>query len=118
MLFAATFAVLVGLLLLGTGISLLVGSQMPVLEENVRSAVWRWGAEFITAILLVIGGFGVLLESTWARPVFAVAIATFLLTVIDTLASCARWRCGRQEWRRASSGTLSALLMPFLTSSL
>ena len=76
------YSVLVGLAMIGMWTVLLATSQVPELQAERRRATFHLVAEFLTAILLIISGAGLLLGSEWTRTLSPVSLGMLLYTVI------------------------------------
>lgn len=114
MMFAAVFGTVIGLLLLGTRVSLILSDQAFGFAQDLAGMVLFWVAEFTTAVTLVAAGFGLLTESAWGRPATLIAMGMLLCTVISNLGHHARRRVRGREWPMV--GVSAALLVPTLIS--
>ena len=82
MTFAAWYGIIGGMLMFGQWVFFLVTQQVPELEtEPVRLAFHLTG-EFVTAVVLIAGGVGLLAHTTWGRMIYPVAIGMLIYTVI------------------------------------
>lgn len=64
----------------------LSGGFFAVRDQDAGSLMWlHWLAEFATAAALVVGGIGVVVETTWARPVAALGTGALLYTSVNSL---------------------------------
>jgi len=84
MTFAALYAILTGVLMLGQWLFFLGTRQVPELRTEPARIVFHLAAEFITAIVLILGGWGLLTDATWGFDVFFIAMGMFLYTVINS----------------------------------
>jgi len=78
----AVYSVLIGFMMIGMWISLLSTAQVPELHERPKELAFHLAAEFLTAILLIISGIGLLLKNDWARMLSLIALGMLLYTVI------------------------------------
>jgi len=79
---AAIYAIFIGIAMLGMWISLITTNQVPEINtESIRISYHLVG-EFLTAILLLIGGFGLLTNRGWGFHVFLISMGMLLYTVI------------------------------------
>ena len=78
----AVYSVLTGFAMIGMWTMLLARNQMPELQAEPRRATLHLVAEFLTAILLIISGAGLLLGSEWARTLSPISLGMLLYTVI------------------------------------
>ena len=76
------YSVLIGLAMIGMWTVLLATNQVPELQAERRRATLHLAAEFLTAILLIISGAGLLLGSEWTRTLSPVSLGMLLYTVI------------------------------------
>ena len=73
---------MIGLLLIGTRISLFVSDHTTGFGQELSQTVLILTAELITAGTLVAGGFGLLTESAWGQPVCLISLFMLLLLVL------------------------------------
>ncbi len=79
---AAPYAVIVGVLMIGQWIMFIATGQVPELEAEPVRISFHLAAEFLTAILLVIGGLGLFTRRKWSLRLYLVAMGMLLYTVI------------------------------------
>ncbi len=79
---AAPYAVIVGVLMIGQWIMFIATGQVPELEAEPVRISFHLAAEFLTAILLVIGGLGLFTRRRWGLSLFFVAMGMLLYTII------------------------------------
>ena len=82
-----TYSVLIGLMIIGLWISLLLKNRVPELQPASyapRLITYHILAEFLTAIVLIISGVGLFLDSDWARTLSALSLGMLLYTVINS----------------------------------
>jgi hypothetical protein len=82
MVFAAVFALVVGVGMIGQWIFFLVTGQVPELKTEPLRIRFHLGAEFVTAIALQVGGIALLTGQTWGRWFYLLATGMLLYTVI------------------------------------
>ena len=82
MKFAAWYAIVVGLLMLGMWSFFLVSGQVPELETEPFRISFHLAAEFVTAISMVTGGSGLLMNLPRARNLYFVATGMLLYSLI------------------------------------
>ena len=93
MIFAAIYAIFIGLVMIGTLVSLVPGRQETDLGDPVV-ARFHWAAELFAAISLVAAGFGLLTYATWGEPVYLISMGMLLYTVIrsrGTYVTARKW---------------------------
>ena len=90
MTFASVFAIAVGILMIGQWILSIAKRQIPGPEAGPtigRGRVemfFHWVVEFSTAIALLVGGFGLLLDCTWGLKVYLVSMGMLLYAVVNS----------------------------------
>lgn len=82
MVFAAIFALVVGVGMIGQWILFLVTGQVPELETEPLRIRFHLAAEFATALALVAGGLALLTDQSWGRWFYLVAAGMLLYTAI------------------------------------
>jgi hypothetical protein len=82
MTFAALYAILIGVFMIGYWVLSLAKKQVPELETEPIRILFHIAAEFVTAIALVVGGIGLLTNSSWGLQVYQVSMGMLLYTVI------------------------------------
>jgi hypothetical protein len=80
---AAVYSILVGLAMIVTWIVLLNTNQVPELETAPLTITMHIAAEFITAIVLLIGGIGLLLNRTWSFNMFLLSMGMLIYAVVN-----------------------------------
>lgn len=99
MIFAAGFAITVGLMILGQWIVTLAQKRVPAKDEGIsgrgkREMLFHWGAESLASVSLVFAGITLLQRWSWARSVYLLAMGMLIYTVINS----AGWFAERREW--------------------
>ena len=82
MMFAAIYSIFIGLVMIGTIVAIVPGRQENGLGDTIAAARFHWTAELFTAILLVVGGFGLLTYSAWGESVYLISMGMLLCTII------------------------------------
>ena len=82
MTFAAIYAIVVGLGMIGQWTIAFATKQIPELETEPFRIWFHIAGEFVTAAILIVGGVGVLGGSSWARSTYLVAMGMLLYTAI------------------------------------
>jgi hypothetical protein len=80
--FAAIYAVVVGLAMIGQWSLLYLAKQIPELETEPIRIRFHIAGEMITAICLIMGGWGLLAGVSWGRQLYPVAMGMLFYTVI------------------------------------
>jgi hypothetical protein len=89
MTFAAIFAIIIGILMIAQWtISILkkqvAGPEIGLVGRGRTEMAFHWVAEFSTAVLLLISGFGLILNTGWGLTVFLIATGMLIYTVINS----------------------------------
>jgi peptidoglycan/LPS O-acetylase OafA/YrhL len=79
---AAIYAIVVGLLMFGQWAMFLFTGNVPELQTEPIRIAFHLAGEFVTAGLLVAGGFGLLKMKKWGYHVFLLAQGMLLYTII------------------------------------
>jgi hypothetical protein len=82
MIFAAWYAILVGLSMIGQWSVSLARRQVPEVQTEPFRIAFHLAGEFLTALALIAAGVGLLIAAPWGRPAFLVAVGMLLYTVI------------------------------------
>jgi len=110
MTFAALYAILMGIGMIGQWVFSLAKKQVPELETEPIRILFHLAAEFITAIALLVGGVGLLTGSNWGWQAYLVSMGMLLYTVIVSPGYFAQ----RREWPMV--GMFGVLLILALVS--
>jgi hypothetical protein len=89
MIFAAVFAIFVGLLMIVQWTITIFKKQVAGPEAGLAGRGktemgFHWAAEFVTAILLIISGISLLSNTGWGKTAFLVAVGMLVYTVINS----------------------------------
>lgn len=84
MILPGVFAVLVGLLMIGQWGFSLYTRQVPELQTEPMRIRFHIGAEFVTAVVLIVGGLGLLPSMAWSRQFYLVAVGMLIYTLIQS----------------------------------
>jgi hypothetical protein len=82
MTFAAIFALLVGIGMIGMWSISYFTKQIPELESEPVRIKFHLAAEFATALVLLIAGIGLFAKQAWAFSVYLVAVGMLIYTAI------------------------------------
>lgn len=80
---AAVYAVLTGVAMLGTWAMLLTTGRVPELSTTPVVISLHIAAEILTALALLIGGYGLLTGRKWGRPLHLVSLGMLLYAVVQ-----------------------------------
>jgi len=110
MTFAALYAIVIGILMIGQWVFFLATKRVPELETEPIRILFHLAAEFITAIALLVGGLGLLTNSNWGLQIYLVSMGMLLYTVIVSPGYFAQ----KREWPMV--GMFAVLLILALIS--
>jgi hypothetical protein len=79
---AAIYAVVVGIAIIGMWITFLVTEQVSELPTEPVTITYHLIAEFLTASLLLIGGFGLYSNRGWGFHLYLISLGMLLYTVL------------------------------------
>ncbi|UCB59299.1 MAG: hypothetical protein JSV67_03115 [Thermoplasmatales archaeon] len=79
---AAIYSIIIGIAMLGMWLFLITSNQVPEINTEPIRISYHLIGEFLTAILLLIGGFGLFRNRGWGFHVFLVSMGMLLYTVI------------------------------------
>ena len=82
MKYSAWFSLLVGLLMIGQWGFFLATGQVPELQTEPMRIIAHLIGEFLTAILLIIGGIAFFRKKEWAKNLLLAAAGMLLYTII------------------------------------
>ncbi len=78
----AIYAIIIGIAILGMWITFLVTDQVPEIKTTPVKITYHLIAEFLTALLLLIGGFGLYANRGWGFHIYLISMGMLLYTVI------------------------------------
>ncbi len=79
---AAIFSILMGLAMSGTWGFLLLSNQFPEIRTLPLESSYLLAAEFLTAVALLVAGYGVLTRRPWAPSLMLVALGELIYCTI------------------------------------
>jgi NADH:ubiquinone oxidoreductase subunit K len=79
---AAIYSIMLGIAMIGMWLSLITTNQVPEINTEPIRITYHLIGEFLTAILLLIGGFGLFTKRRWGFHVFLISMGMLLYTVI------------------------------------
>lgn len=82
MKFAGIYAIAVGLMMIAQWTFFLIAGRVPELQSEPIRLVFHLAAEFVTALGLLVSGFGLLRRMTWAPKGYLVFGGKLLYSVI------------------------------------
>jgi len=81
---SAIFSIAVGISMVLMWIMFYITGSIPELETEPARIGMHLSAEFITAIALIIAGWGLLTRKSWARPIYFLATGALIYTMIQS----------------------------------
>ena len=82
MTFAAVYALVVGIGMIGQWTVSIARRRVPELETERARILFHLAGEFITALALLASGSGLLLDATWALECYLVSLGMLFYTMI------------------------------------
>jgi len=82
MIFPVVFSIIVGIGMIAQWSLTYFSKQIPELETERVRILFHIAAEFVTAVALILGGIGLLVNPDWGVSLYLVAIGMLLYTAI------------------------------------
>jgi len=82
MQFAAIFSIVVGAGMVGQWTVSYISKQIPELKTEPIRIGFHIAAEMATAVLLIVGGIGLLVQSKWSVDIFLLSMGMLFYTAI------------------------------------
>ena len=82
MMFSALFAIIVGVGMIGQWIISYASKQIPELKTEPIRIWFHIAGEMVTALTLLISGFGLLAQIPWAPPLYLISVGMLFYTAI------------------------------------
>ena len=79
---AAIYSIIIGISMIGMWLSFIATDQVPEIKTEPLRIAYHLTAEFLTAIFLLIAGFGLFTNKKWGFHVFLISMGILLYTVI------------------------------------
>ncbi len=79
---AAIYSIIIGIAMIGMWFSFIATDQVPEINTEPIRITYHLIGEFLTAILLLIGGFGLFTKRGWGFHIFLISMGMLLYTVI------------------------------------
>ena len=79
---AAIYSIIIGIAMIGMWLSFIATDQIPEIKTEPIRITYHLIAEFLTAILLLIGGFGLYYRRKWGFHLYLISMGMLLYTVI------------------------------------
>lgn len=82
-LIASIYIIIIGIALLCMWFLLLIKREVPELNTKPTQIFFHLVAEFLTSIMLIIGGIGLIMNQFWGVAVFFIAIGMAIYSTIN-----------------------------------
>jgi len=82
-LIASIYIILIGITMLCMWFFLLIKREVPDLKTKPTQIFFHLIAEFLTSIMLIIGGIGYLMNQPWGVAIFFIAIGMAIYSTIN-----------------------------------
>jgi hypothetical protein len=79
---ASVFSIFMGLSMLGMWTMFYLSGSIPELVTKPMEISMHIVAELLTAVMLIVGGIGVLVDKKWGRKIYFVSMGMLLYTLI------------------------------------
>jgi len=90
MIFVSIFVITIGVLMIGQWAITIIGGDVPKPEDDPVSGrgffdmLFHWAAEFITAVMLIASGIGLMHETSWGTTVYLIAAGMLIYTTVNS----------------------------------
>ncbi len=82
-LIASIYTIVIGITMLGMWFLLLIKREVPDLKTKPTQIFFHLVAEFLTAVMLIIGGIGFIMNQPWCTAIFFIAIGMVIYSTIN-----------------------------------
>ncbi|MFX0139867.1 MAG: hypothetical protein ACFFDN_39870 [Candidatus Hodarchaeota archaeon] len=82
-LIASIYTILIGIAMLSMWLFLLIRKEVPELKTKPTQIFFHLTTEFLTSIILIIGGFGLMMNQSWGVAIFFIAIGMVIYSTIN-----------------------------------
>ncbi len=82
-LIASLYTIIIGITMLGMWFLLLIKREVPDLKTKPTQIFFHLVAEFLTAVMLIIGGIGFIMNQPWGMAIFFIAIGMVIYSTIN-----------------------------------
>ena len=79
---SAIYSIIIGIALICMWLSLLSTNQVPEINSAPLQLTYHLIAEFLTGLLLIAGGFGLIKNSGWGFHIYLISMGMLMYTVI------------------------------------
>lgn len=81
---ASRYSIFIGISILGMWLFFYISGNIPELETEPIRIAMHILAEVITAIILIIGGIGILYNKPWSRGIYFVSMGMLIYTLVQS----------------------------------
>jgi len=106
----AVYPISVGVMMLSIWAILFGTNQVPEIETKTLSISFHLLAEFLTAVLLIIGGFGLLTNRKWGFQLYLLSMGMLLYAVLNACGYYAQ----KGEWIEVCMFIILSLITAFI----
>ena len=82
-LIASVYTIIIGVTMLGMWVLLLFKREVPELKTKPTQIFFHLAAELLTAVVLIIGGIGFIMNQPWGLMIFFIAIGMGIYSTIN-----------------------------------
>ncbi len=82
-LIASIYIILIGIAMLCMWFFLLIKREVPELKTKPTQIFFHLIAEFLTSLMLIIGGIGYLMNQPWGTAIFFIAVGMVIYSTIN-----------------------------------
>ncbi|MFX1503531.1 MAG: hypothetical protein ACFFDH_21390, partial [Promethearchaeota archaeon] len=82
-LIASIYAIIIGIAMLFMWFLLLLKREVPELNTKPTQIFFHLVAEFMTSVVLIIGGIGLVMNQPWGVPIFFIAIGMAIYSTVN-----------------------------------
>jgi hypothetical protein len=79
---ASVYSIIIGIAMICMWLIFIVTNQIPEIKSEPITITYHLIAEFLTAILLLIGGYGLFTKKVWGFHLYLISMGMLLYTVI------------------------------------
>ncbi len=82
-LIASIYIIIIGITMLIMWLLLLIKREVPELNTKPTQIFFHLVAEFLTSVMLIIGGIGLVMNQSWGMAIFFIAIGMAIYSTIN-----------------------------------
>ena len=82
-LIASIYIIIIGIAMLSMWLFLLIKREVPELKTKPTQIFFHLAAEFLTSVILIIGGIGLIMNQSWGVTIFFIAIGMAIYSTIN-----------------------------------